>query len=54
VLGTDAENTYCPHDGALLIKRRGYVILENNLTEGKCPKCSSKIPGIWSHHERTS
>lgn len=54
VLGTDAENTYCPHDGTLLIKRRGYVILENNLTDGKCPKCLSKIAGIWSHNERTS
>ncbi len=49
VLGTDAEHTYCPHDGELLIKRRGYSILENNLRDGKCPKCGEKIPGVWTH-----
>jgi pyruvate formate lyase activating enzyme len=48
VLGTDAENTYCPRDGTLLIRRTGYSILENNLKDGKCPTCHEKIAGVWS------
>lgn len=47
VLGTDAENTYCPSDGAVLIRRRGFYVLENNLVNGRCPKCGLAIPGIW-------
>ncbi len=53
VLGTDAENTYCPSDGSLLIKRRGYKILEDNLKNGCCPSCGQKIPGVWSNDKRS-
>ncbi len=53
VLGTEAENTFCPSDGAVLIKRRGFSILENNLVNGKCPKCDHSIPGIWGRNDRT-
>jgi pyruvate formate lyase activating enzyme len=43
------ENTYCPSCGDLLIERYGYIIKQQNVTnEGKCPSCSSVIPGIWS------
>ncbi len=48
VLGSGAENTYCPSDGTLLIKRIGYSIPENNLVDGSCPKCGVKIPGVWA------
>jgi len=54
VLGTEAENTYCPRDGTLLIKRMGFSILENNLKDGACPKCAEKIPGVWNQHESIS
>ncbi|MBI5570982.1 MAG: AmmeMemoRadiSam system radical SAM enzyme [Desulfomonile tiedjei] len=54
VLGSGAEHTCCPSDGTLLIKRLGHSILENNLVDGKCPKCGSKIPGIWSHDAQRS
>jgi pyruvate formate lyase activating enzyme len=47
VLGTGAENTYCPSDGTLLIRRVGYSIPENNLVNGSCPKCGLKIAGVW-------
>lgn len=50
VLGTEAENTFCPSDGTLLIRRMGFSILENNLNDGCCPTCGVKIPGIWSDH----
>jgi pyruvate formate lyase activating enzyme len=42
------ENTYCPQCQALLIQRYGYVILGYHLTdEGRCPRCQTRIPGIW-------
>jgi len=52
VLGTGAENTYCPSDGTLLIKRVGYSIPENNLVNGSCPKCGLKIAGVWGNEEQ--
>jgi pyruvate formate lyase activating enzyme len=45
--GTEASHTACPHDGTVLIRRHGYTVLENNLENGKCPKCRTEIPGIW-------
>lgn len=48
VIGTGAENTYCPSDETLLIRRVGYSIMENNLVNGKCPKCGRSIAGVWS------
>ena len=44
----EGEDTFCPDDNALLIKRSGYTILENNLQNGKCPKCRRDIAGVWS------
>ncbi len=48
VPGHDGNNTFCPTDGKLLIRRIGYSILENNIVDGKCKFCQTKIPGIWS------
>jgi pyruvate formate lyase activating enzyme len=42
------ENTYCPDCDRLLIERYGYNILSYQIApDGKCPGCSSNIPGIW-------
>jgi pyruvate formate lyase activating enzyme len=42
------ENTYCPTCQEPLIERYAYVILGYHLTpEGTCPKCHTRIPGIW-------
>jgi pyruvate formate lyase activating enzyme len=41
----DAGTTFCP-DGKIGIKRQGFFITENNLTEGKCPD-GETIPGVW-------
>jgi len=42
------EDTHCPHCQALLVKRRGYVILDYHLTaQGTCPKCGTSIAGRW-------
>jgi pyruvate formate lyase activating enzyme len=44
--GEGGENTYCYNCGELLIKRYGFEIIENNLIDGKCPKCKTAIDGI--------
>ncbi|PID56806.1 AmmeMemoRadiSam system radical SAM enzyme [candidate division KSB3 bacterium] len=43
-----STNTYCPSCGKLLIHRSGFHLLENQLMDGKCPLCSTKIGGIFS------
>ena len=42
------EHTYCPGCHELIIKRRGFWILENKIESGKCPQCGTHIPGVWS------
>jgi len=48
VPGSGAENTLCPQCGKLLIERKGYMVLENNVEKGSCRFCGQRIPGIWS------
>jgi len=47
VAGHAAENTYCPKCGKVIIERRGYFIVENNIIDGKCKFCEEKIYGRW-------
>lgn len=42
----DSENTYCPACKRLLIERRGFTVLTNEIKNGKCP-CGKEILGIW-------
>lgn len=41
------ENTYCPQCRALLIERRGFAILQNHLSRGRCLQCRAAIAGRW-------
>ena len=42
------ENTFCPRCQALIVRRRGYSILENRVTPaGTCPQCGEPVPGVW-------
>jgi len=43
---TDKENTYCGGCGKLLIKRKGFDVVENNIKRGRCV-CEEKIIGVW-------
>ena len=43
----EGENTYCPYDGTLLIRRIGYTIAEYNLKDGRCPSCDKPVAGRW-------
>jgi len=42
-----AGDTYCPNCHKLLIRRRGFEVLENHIINGKCPECHKEIYGIW-------
>ena len=48
VYGHNAENTYCPGCGKIIIKRRGFQIENISLDEGICSHCGRAIPGVWS------
>ena len=42
------ENTYCPHCQSLLVKRWGYRVEENRVTdENTCPQCGHTVAGVW-------
>ncbi len=43
----DAENTYCPGCGSLVVERKGYLVLQNRLEGSRCPDCDTLIAGVW-------
>ncbi len=43
----EAENTYCPRCKRIVVERKGYFIVHNNLKDGKCGFCAEKIAGVW-------
>jgi pyruvate formate lyase activating enzyme len=45
--GHEAESTYCHACDKLVISRRGYLIGEVNMKDGRCDHCGAAIPGIW-------
>lgn len=45
--GNPAESTYCPKCKKMLIERRGYFVLQNNIENRKCKFCGEKIEGVW-------
>jgi len=44
-------HTYCPSCGELLIRRVGYNVDVVALTDGKCKRCGTAIPGVWSQEQ---
>jgi pyruvate formate lyase activating enzyme len=47
VQSKEGENTYCPNCKKLLVERKMYTILRNELKDGSCPSCGTKIYGVW-------
>lgn len=41
------ENTYCHKCGEVLVERKGYRVVTNNLIDGLCAKCRTVVPGVW-------
>lgn len=52
VAGSGGEDTHCHACAHLLVRRRGFHVLENRLQGGACPACGAAIPGRWD--ERSS
>jgi len=48
------QNTTCHECGSELIRRMGFQVVTNRIVDGKCPKCSTVIPGVWSQEQALS
>jgi pyruvate formate lyase activating enzyme len=48
------ENTYCHQCGQELIRRVGFRVAANRIEGGKCSKCKTAIPGVWSQEQALS
>jgi pyruvate formate lyase activating enzyme len=48
------EDTFCPRCQETLISRRGFTVHQYHLTaSGTCPKCGTKIAGVWTDRPET-
>ena len=47
VPGLDAQNTVCLKCKQVVVERRGFIVVKNELVKGCCPKCGDKIAGVW-------
>ena len=45
--GDLGEKTTCHQCGELLIDRYGFSVQKTAIKDGRCPKCSAEIPGVW-------
>ncbi|MDX9973268.1 MAG: AmmeMemoRadiSam system radical SAM enzyme [FCB group bacterium] len=46
----DREHTRCPSCDGMLIRREGFLVLENRMRGARCPDCSTAIPGVWEEN----
>lgn len=46
VPGEGGENTHCHNCGKLLIKRWGFTVVENHVSNNRCPSCDTEVYGI--------
>jgi len=42
------EDTICPKCGRVLVQRQGFLVLRNEIRDGRCPDCGAEIPGVWA------
>ncbi|HPC84939.1 MAG TPA: AmmeMemoRadiSam system radical SAM enzyme [Smithellaceae bacterium] len=47
VPGDEGENTFCSNCNKLLIRRYGFRILDDFLSEQRCPSCGRKLEGLF-------
>jgi len=47
VPGHTCENTFCFNCKKMVIERRGFQILQNNIIKSACKFCGEIIPGVW-------
>jgi pyruvate formate lyase activating enzyme len=48
VPGNEFEDTYCPNCKKRIIERKGYLVEEPKIKDGKCQFCGEEIEGVWS------
>ena len=41
------NDTICPNCNHTVLKRNRFEVIENNIKNGKCPKCNYKIQGVY-------
>lgn len=41
----EGEDTYCPKCGKIVVKRSGFLRVENRIKDNKCPFCGERIAG---------
>lgn len=46
--GVRQEDTLCPECGQLLIARRGFLLRQKHLENGRCPRCQHSLPGVFA------
>ncbi|MEI6124163.1 MAG: AmmeMemoRadiSam system radical SAM enzyme [Bacteroidota bacterium] len=47
VPGTTFDDTYCPKCKKVVLERKGYTQISNNIKNGKCGYCGETIHGVW-------
>jgi pyruvate formate lyase activating enzyme len=47
VPGHQGANTFCPQCDRMIIRRAGFMVVENKVKNGACFYCGAPIPGIW-------
>ncbi len=47
VPGSNAQNTICPNCKKVVLERKGYQILQNNIVNSKCKYCGNSVSGVW-------
>lgn len=45
---TELAHTRCPSCHTVVVRRRDYVTIANELVDGRCPRCSMSLPGRWN------
>jgi pyruvate formate lyase activating enzyme len=45
---TTAQNTFCYKCKKIVVERKGFTILSNNLKGSSCKFCGEHVPGVWS------
>ena len=44
----ELSHTRCPVCHAVLVERSNYVTRSVALQDGACPRCATRVPGLWT------
>jgi pyruvate formate lyase activating enzyme len=46
--GSEAISTVCPKCKKIIVERKGFTIVSNQIKNGNCGFCGEQIPGVWN------